>query len=231
MKHLDQYLKILEEQSGGCVQRVGDAGGGEFRLNLASAITTLTHSLIYNIVQERFGSKAARIFRLIHKNCMMEQEQIADVSMIGKKDVNRLCYRLLRDNFLQLHEVRKTFTPCPANKIFYLFHVDINSVARTILERCYKTLYNLIVQRETRGSENQRLLDKRTRVDSIVENLRQSGGTEESVKEVEEMLSPSERALVEQVMAVQDRLFDAEIGLDETIFILQVYLYYQVQEQ
>ncbi|KAK4327804.1 hypothetical protein Pmani_001729 [Petrolisthes manimaculis] len=193
LKYLNQYLKILEEQSGGCVQLVGDAGGGQYRLNLANAVNTLTHALIYNIIQDRYGSKAARVFRLIHKNSMMEQEQIAEISMIGKKDAYTLCSRLFRDNFLQLHELRKTYAPSPANKTIYLFHVDINSVVRNILEWCYKALYNLIVQRETRGSENRRLLEKRTRVDSIVENLRQSGGTDDQIKEVEEMLSPRKK--------------------------------------
>ncbi|XP_042220401.1 DNA-directed RNA polymerase III subunit RPC3-like isoform X1 [Homarus americanus] len=230
LKYLDQYFKILEEQSGECVQRVGDAGGGQYRLNMANAFQSLTHTLIYNIVQERFGSKAARIFRLIHKKQMMEQDMIGEVSMIGKKEANLLSYRLLHDNFLRIHELRKTLTPSPANKIIYLFHVDINSVVRMVLEWCYKSMYNLIVQRETRGTDNRRLLEKRTRVDSIVENLKQSGGTEEQIQEVEEMMTPSERALVEQVLSTQDKLFDSETGLDETIFILQMYLYYQVQK-
>lgn len=52
-----------EDDSGGCVQKVGDAGGGQYRLNMANAYETMTHTLIDNIVQERFGSKAARIFR------------------------------------------------------------------------------------------------------------------------------------------------------------------------
>ncbi|XP_071528802.1 DNA-directed RNA polymerase III subunit RPC3 [Panulirus ornatus] len=167
LKYLDQYFKILEEQSGECVQRVGDAGGGQYRLSMANAFQSLTYTLIYNIVQERFGSKAARIFRL---------------------------------------------------------------VVRMVLEWCYKALYNLMVQRETRAIDNRRLLDKRTRVDSIVENLKQSGGTDEQIQEVEEMMTPSERALVEQVLATQDKLFDAEMGLDETIFILQMFLYYQIQK-
>ncbi|XP_042859941.1 DNA-directed RNA polymerase III subunit RPC3-like [Penaeus japonicus] len=230
LKYLDQYLKILEDDSGGCVQKVGDAGGGQYRLNMANAYETMTHALIDNIVQERFGSKAARVFRLIRKHRMMEQDQIGEISMIGKKEANLLSYRLLHDNFLRIHEQRKTLAPSPANKIIYLFHVDMNSVVRMILECCYKGLYNLMVQREMRSNDNRRLLEKRTRVDTIVENLKQSGGSEEQIQEVEEMVTPSERSLVEQVLATQDKLFDAETGLDDTIFILQMFLYYQMQK-
>lgn len=53
-----------------------------------------------------------------------------------------------------------------------------------ILEWCYKGLYNLMVQREMRANYNRRLLEKRTRVDTIVENLKQSGGSEEQIQEV-----------------------------------------------
>ncbi|KAG0711414.1 DNA-directed RNA polymerase III subunit RPC3 [Chionoecetes opilio] len=152
LKHLEQYLKVLEEESGGAVRRVGDVGGGQYRLELGEAYRTLTHTLVYQIVQERLGGKAARIFRLIHRNGMMEQDQ-----------------------------------------------------------------------RDTTHADNTRLLDKRIRVDSIVENLRQSGGTEEQVREVEEMMTEAEVKQVEKVSSTQDRLFDSEIGLDETMFILQMF--------
>lgn len=230
LKHLDQYLRVLEEESGGCVRRVGDVGGGQYRLDLGEAYRTLAHTLIYQIAQERLGGKAARIFRLIHKNGMMEQDQVAELAMISKKDANLLTFRLTQDHFLLIHEVRKTLAPSPANKITYLFHVDMEAVARMCLEWAYRTTHNLMVQRETTQSENARLLDKRTRVDSIVENLRQSGGTEDQVREVEEMMTPGELQQVEKVSATQDRLFDSEIGLDETMFILQMFIYYQRQQ-
>ncbi|KAG0695401.1 DNA-directed RNA polymerase III subunit RPC3 [Chionoecetes opilio] len=227
LKHLEQYLKVLEEESGGAVRRVGDVGGGQYRLELGEAYRTLTHTLVYQIVQERLGGKAARIFRLIHRNGMMEQDQVAELAMISKKDANLLTFKLTQDHFLLIHEVRKSLVPSPANKITYLFHVDMEAVVRMCLEWVYKSVYNLIVQRDTTHADNTRLLDKRIRVDSIVENLRQSGGTEEQVREVEEMMTEAEVKQVEKVSSTQDRLFDSEIGLDETMFILQMFVYYQ----
>ncbi|XP_076032891.1 RNA polymerase III subunit C isoform X2 [Oratosquilla oratoria] len=230
LKNLDMYLKILEEESGGCLQRFGDAGGGQYYVNMAAAYQTLTHNLLDNIVQERFGSKAARIFRLIREQKMMEQEQIGELSMIDKKEANMLVYKLLHDNFLHIHELRRTLTPSPANKNSYLFHVDMNLCVRMVLEWCYKALYNLMVQRETRHNENKRLLEKKTRVDTIVENLKQSGASEEQIQEVEEMVTPSEKELVQHVIATEDKLFHTETGLDETLLILHMYLYYQPQK-
>lgn len=229
LQYLDQYLKILEEESGGCVQRFGDAGGGQYRVDMAAAYTTLVYTTVDNCIQERFGSKAARVFRLIREHHMLEQDQVGEMSMISKKEANLLSYRLLHDNFIRLHEVRKTLAPSPMNKNIFLFHVDMVAVVKMLLEWCYKALYNLIVQREMRTQENRRLLEKRTRVDTIVENLKATGGTEDQIQEVEEMVSPAEREIVEQVLATQDRLFESETGLDDTMFILQMYLYYKVK--
>lgn len=48
--------------------------------------------------------------------------------------------------------------------------------------------------------------------------------------QVEEMMTPSERAVVEAVLTAQDILFESETSLDGTMFILQMYLYYQTQK-
>jgi DNA-directed RNA polymerase III subunit RPC3 len=42
------------------------------------------------------------------------------------------------------------------------------------------------------------------------------------------MLTPPEQALLEKVRTMINRLSEAEIQLDDTMFILQLYLSYQV---
>jgi DNA-directed RNA polymerase III subunit RPC3 len=42
------------------------------------------------------------------------------------------------------------------------------------------------------------------------------------------MLTPPEQALLEKVRTMMSRLSEAELQLDETMFILQLYLSYQV---
>lgn len=66
--------------------------------------------------------------RLVRENGMMEQDHIAELSMVGKKEANILTHRLLNDNFLRLYEVRKGISPSPASKSIYLFHVELNLV-------------------------------------------------------------------------------------------------------
>lgn len=62
-QYLDQYLRLVEEDTSQFIQRVGDSGGGQYNVNMKSAFCQLAWTTLENIVTERFGSKAARIFR------------------------------------------------------------------------------------------------------------------------------------------------------------------------
>lgn len=57
------YDLITEEDSSQFLKRVGDSGGGQFSVNMKEAFAQLAWVTVGNIVMERFGSKAARIFR------------------------------------------------------------------------------------------------------------------------------------------------------------------------
>lgn len=62
-QYLDQYLRLIEEDSSQFIKRVGDSGGGQYSINMKNAFEQLVWTTIESIVTERFGSKTARIFR------------------------------------------------------------------------------------------------------------------------------------------------------------------------
>lgn len=64
-RYIDQYLRLLEEDKTQFIKRVGDSGGGQYSVNMKNAFKELTWTTLENIVTERFGSKAARIFRQV----------------------------------------------------------------------------------------------------------------------------------------------------------------------
>ncbi|XP_049835779.1 DNA-directed RNA polymerase III subunit RPC3-like isoform X1 [Schistocerca gregaria] len=225
-QYLDQYLKMLEEDSSQFVGKDGDSGGGQYVLNIKEAFTQLTWTTIENTVLERFGSKAARIFRLVRAKEFVEQEQIQQLVMIPAKEAKLYTYRLLQENFIQMQELRKTMSTNQPNKTFFLFHIDLNQVARMMLEVCYHATYNAMIRREHEKNENRRLIEKQQRIASITQNLREQGATPEQLAEIEEMLTPPERSLVEKVRMMLNKLSMAELQLDETIFILQIFLNY-----
>lgn len=56
-------INFSEEDSCQFIKKVGDSSGGQFSINMKEAINQLAWATIENIVMERFGSKAARVFR------------------------------------------------------------------------------------------------------------------------------------------------------------------------
>lgn len=98
-------------------------------------------------------------------------------------------------------------------------------------------------------SENRRLIEKSQRLESIVEAMKDRGETEEYIAEVRfcrnsgqrkcamyenvfllqifETLTPPEREVLQKVKVRIKNLYSAEIGLDETIFLLQLFVKYR----
>lgn len=53
-----------------------------------------------------------------------------------------------------------------------------------ILTWAFSGIYNLMEQRNMRHLSNNRLLERKARVEMIVDNLKRSGGPEEQIQEV-----------------------------------------------
>ncbi len=74
--------------------------------------------------------------------------------------------------------------------------------------------------------ENKRLLDKQSRVESILLNLRDQGANKEQLGEVDDMITPPEKALLARIHLSVDKLAQGQMQVDETILILESYLNY-----
>jgi hypothetical protein len=55
--------------------------------------------------------------------------------------------------------------------------------------------------------ENARLLDKHERIESIASSLRETGGTEEQLEEVAEMMTPPEKEAVRKIHLKLDKSY------------------------
>jgi DNA-directed RNA polymerase III subunit RPC3 len=98
---------------------------------------------VEGIVRERFGSKCLRVFRLLLVKRVLEQKQVVDMAMIPSKEARELLYSLLAENFISLQEIPRTMDYAPS-RTFYLFSVNLPSVARLLLERTYQALGNIV---------------------------------------------------------------------------------------
>uniref|UniRef100_A0A8C5EQ17 DNA-directed RNA polymerase III subunit RPC3 n=1 Tax=Gouania willdenowi TaxID=441366 RepID=A0A8C5EQ17_GOUWI len=210
---LDQYLTLLVDDPMEFVGKAGESGGGMFVVNLHKSLANLARATIESSVQERFGSRSARIFRLLLRKRHLEQKQVEDFAMIPAKEAKDMLYTLLSQNLVQLQEIPKTADYAPS-RTFYLYTVNQLPTARMLLQNCYKTVANLIDRRMFETKESKRLLEKSQRIEAILASLQASGAEPEQLTEVEEMITPSEK----------QQLDSYATQLDETIFLLESYI-------
>ncbi|XP_057195970.1 DNA-directed RNA polymerase III subunit RPC3 isoform X1 [Triplophysa rosa] len=220
---LDQYLTLLVDDPMEFVGRTGDSGGGMFVVNLHRALANLARATLESVVQERFGSRSARIFRLLLRKRHLEQKQVEDFAMVPAKEAKDMLYTLLSENLVQLQEIPKTPDHAPS-RTFYLYTVNQLPTARLLLQHCYKTVGNLIERRLYETKENKRLLEKSQRIEAILASLQATGAEAEQLTEVEEMITAPERQQLESLRHHINKLDSSENQVDETIFLIESYI-------
>ncbi|XP_003451031.1 DNA-directed RNA polymerase III subunit RPC3 [Oreochromis niloticus] len=220
---LDQYLTLLVDDPMEFVGKAGESGGGMFVVNLHRALANLARATLESVVQERFGSRSARIFRLLLRKRHLEQKQVEDFAMIPAKEAKDMLYTLLSQNLVQLQEIPKTPDYAPS-RTFYLYTVNQLPTARMLLQNCYKTVANLIERRLFETKESKRLLEKSQRIEAILASLQASGAEPEQLTEVEEMITAPEKQQLDTLRLHINKLDSAENQVDETIFLLESYI-------
>ncbi|KAL0829722.1 hypothetical protein ABMA28_003218 [Loxostege sticticalis] len=225
-QHADQYLKVLEENGAGFVRRSGDAAGGQFVVRVRHAAEQLVLSVIEHTVQERLGSKAARIFRLIRSKKYIGEEDIQKHAMLPNKECKELTYKLLEQHFISVQPMRKAASAGGMAKAIYLYHINLHEVAHTTAQMCYRSLHNVVRRGAHERQQHSRLLHKQRRVRTIVHGMRLRNEPQQNIDDVEETLTPPERAALASVEQRLKQLSAAELELDRTLFILDWYFTY-----
>lgn len=85
------------------------------------------------VVRERFGSKAHRIFRLIHAKKLLEQNKVAELAMLPGKEAKEILYTLLAESFLclQVSYAHLIFQLPADHRLFLLFLVFSGSATNS----------------------------------------------------------------------------------------------------
>ncbi|XP_023238210.1 DNA-directed RNA polymerase III subunit RPC3-like isoform X3 [Centruroides sculpturatus] len=115
----------------------------------------------------------------------LEMKQIEDLSVMLPKDAKEYTYKMLQENFITVQEIPRTPDHAPS-RTFYLFHVDLVQLCRSLLDRCYKVMFNSICHREFINREHKRLLEKKQRVEAITATLQQSGADSTQIQEIQQ---------------------------------------------
>ncbi|NXY82470.1 RPC3 polymerase, partial [Alcedo cyanopectus] len=176
-----------------------------------------------NFWSSEFGSRCARIFRLLLRKKHLEQKQVEDFAMIPAKEAKEMLYKLLSENLVSLQEIPKTPDHAPS-RTFYLYTVNVAGSARALLGRCYKSVANLIERRQHETRENKRLLEKSQRVEAILASMQATGAEPSQLQEIEEMITAPERQQLETLKRNVNKMDASENQVDETIFVLESFI-------
>ncbi|NWX66171.1 RPC3 polymerase, partial [Promerops cafer] len=227
---LDQYLALLADDPLEFVGKSGDSGGGTYTVSILCGTQSLLgspgpflHPSLIPLLLHRFGSRCARIFRLLLRKKHLEQKQVEDFAMIPAKEAKDMLYRMLSENLVSLQEIPKTPDHAPS-RTFYLYTVNVMAAARMLLHRCYKSVANLMERRQHEMRENKRLLEKSQRVEAILASMQATGAEAAQLHEVEEMITGPERQQLENLKRNVNKIDASENQVDETIFVLESFI-------
>ncbi|KAG5892446.1 hypothetical protein JTB14_009854 [Gonioctena quinquepunctata] len=223
----DQYVNVIEQDQSNLIRKSGEASGGSFQIYLKESFTQFAWETVEQCIMEKYDSKAARIFRLVKLKPYIESDLIQKLAMIPAKEAKILTYQLLEENFLHVQELRKAAVGGGPSKSFMLFHIKLEQVVRMTLELCYKTLFNVMTRRNHERDMNKRIIDKKQRVDTIAMGMRAQGASEEQLADIEDMITPPEKDVLERIEKTMKKLNTVELEIDDTIFMLQMYLSYE----
>ncbi|NWS02797.1 RPC3 polymerase, partial [Motacilla alba] len=218
---LDQYLALLADDPLEFVGKAGDSGGGTYTVSILGGLGILGD--LRGFWGDLFGSRCARIFRLLLRKKHLEQKQVEDFAMIPAKEAKDMLYRMLSENLVALQEIPKTPDHAPS-RTFYLYTVNVMAAARMLLHRCYKSVANLMERRQHEMRENKRLLEKSQRVEAILASMQATGAEAAQLHEVEEMITGPERQQLESLKRNVNKIDASENQVDETIFVLESFI-------
>ncbi|NXM89489.1 RPC3 polymerase, partial [Oenanthe oenanthe] len=227
---LDQYLALLADDPLEFVGKSGDSGGGTYTVKVTwgpgaswAPPSPFPHPSLIPLLLHSFGSRCARIFRLLLRKKHLEQKQVEDFAMIPAKEAKDMLYRMLSENLVSLQEIPKTPDHAPS-RTFYLYTVNVMAAARMLLHRCYKSVANLMERRQHEMRENKRLLEKSQRVEAILASMQATGAEAAQLHEVEEMITGPERQQLENLKRNVNKIDASENQVDETIFVLESFI-------
>uniref|UniRef100_F7AE51 DNA-directed RNA polymerase III subunit RPC3 n=1 Tax=Ciona intestinalis TaxID=7719 RepID=F7AE51_CIOIN len=226
MEHVEQHLKLLSNDEDQIVQLFDDSGsGGLYVVNLKNSALALATATVLSYVQQRYGSKACRIFRLLMLKKHLEQKQVEEFAMIPPKEAKGYLYHMLAENMVIMQEVPRTPDHAPA-RTFYLYSVNIQRLSRILLVKCYKTCTNLMTRHNHLIKTNKRILDKEERITAIKVRVNATlpDADEAQLEEIEEMMTSSERTSLTKHQHCCNKLHTAQNQLLNTIFVLDSYL-------
>eukprot|EP00898_Chlorokybus_atmophyticus_P007903 jgi/Chlat1/8113/Chrsp75S07579 len=151
-------LRQMENDIDAPVVTTVDPIAPSFAVRIQGVLGRIRDNEVEAVVRGRFGTPACRIYRLLVRRRLLEQKQIAEMSMLPVKDARELLYRLLRERYLSLQEVARTADHAPA-RTFYLWRADASAACELATQQVHRTAYNVRERLHFELQQEQEVLD------------------------------------------------------------------------
>lgn len=201
-----RHLDLLAASPLKLVIRAGNRGGGEWYVPFDDLRETLKRVSYEQIIENKLGPLAIRLFRIIKDKGMVNDEMLARTALLRADTIAQLAATLHDFGALDLQEVPRSNDRTPVKTFFLWFHNPKRSY-NIILQDIYKGLSRMYKRIISERKEHSILLGKLERED-VKENEDQYL-TESEKQEIKELRSAEEKLLV-QIGRLQTlaRIFD-----------------------
>ena len=177
-----------------------------FTVEYVNIIRQLQLDMVRDVVVDRFGPIAGRIFSILVEKGKLEEKHISKIGLISMGETRDICSRLFAASILSLQEVPKSNERNP-QRTFFLWYVDAVHCKSWLQDQLHRTLIQLSRRRLYEQSQKASLLRKSERTD-----VREDANS---------LLTDWERNELASLRTVEEAITVAEARVVRDTFVLQ----------
>ncbi|GLJ17016.1 hypothetical protein SUGI_0294400 [Cryptomeria japonica] len=208
MDRIQACLDQMSSDSVGYLTRAREMDG-QYIINMHKILLDARKSEVEAIVRKRYGIESCRIFKLLAMKGQLEQKQISEQALVGRKETLELLYKLFKDGYLQMQEIAKSQDHAPS-KTFYLWRVNYPNLMERIVDDMYHAASNL-------GQRLAHELEQEQEVIDLLKQMHQSKATDGSTSQV--TLTKSQREKKDKMRRIATILEASLLKLDDSLML------------
>ncbi len=206
LKLLNRHLDTLAQDSSGFLRKVGSKSMGQWSVDSEALSRSLRATAMEGIVQQKLGSLAVRLLRIVRDKGKIDEKQLATLALLKQKDIRAHLTALHEMGLLDLQEVPKRLDRQPSMTFFLWYHKPERAI-KTLSADLYKTMSRVYQRLATELDVRKRLIEKSQRTD---------------VRDKEqEYLSKDELRELRRIRMVEEKLLGQVTRLDTLLMILR----------
>ncbi|KAI9316888.1 RNA polymerase III subunit RPC82-domain-containing protein [Dichotomocladium elegans] len=199
------YLALLKTDQAGFVKSKDELGANQFAINFAKLRDTMRRRVFEGLLRDKYGVATCRVAKILIEKGKLEESQIQKLAMLSAKETREKLGLLNSKGIAEIQEVPKSADRAPARTI-YLWYVPLERCYQELLVDVYRVIGNIQQRKQEELNIRSRLVEKTNRED-VIQN--------------QDLLSEVDKAELQQMNKVLERLDVSKSRLDEIVMIFR----------